>query len=52
MIYWAAGGQPGGPQVDTATITTVLSTNHVDSEVLAHDAMRSGVRTRAHILLG
>ena len=54
-MFWderGGGFTPEGPQVDTATIKTVLSTNLVDSESLAHDAVCSGVHTLAHILFG
>ena len=45
-------GQLVGLEVDTATITTVMSSNRGDSFFLAHDAVRSGVHTREQTLFG
>ena len=56
VCFRARGGgltrQPVGPSVDTAIMTTVLSTNRLDSRSLAHEAVRSGVHTRAPTLFG
>ena len=46
------GLTPVDPQVDTATVRTVLSTNRVDSGVLSNDIVRSGVYTRAQTPFG
>ena len=45
-------GQPVGPQVDTATIRTVLSKTAWTREVLAQDVGRYGVHIRARTLFG
>ena len=54
-MFWderGGGLAPVGPRVDTATIRTVLSTNRVTREVLARDAVRFDVHTRAQTLFG
>ena len=43
---------PVGPHVDTATIRTVLAQIAWNREVLARDAVRYGVHTRAQTLFG
>ena len=54
-IFWDERGGDltlVGPQVDTATSITVLSTNRVDSGSLSHGVVRSGEHIRAQTVFG
>ena len=52
-MFWENSGEGLTTQpVGTATMTTVMSTNRMDLEVLAQDVGRSGVHTRAQTLFG